>query len=402
MSDKQYEIWALELSNYFIKKQKYQLITFNQETSEMWLFNPKEKRYPVILITTKPISTLNQLEVEHHRMALAMLVKSEPKGLNFSVYPELKGYSENNIVVMEDRISNPSLLEYFKDLDDVLKPSQNLKSSRKKAMIKVEKNMRRLNKWNRMLSYKMTSIISLVIISTFIFSMWFMNHAGVSLEVGLVMLGAYYKPFLVNANEWWRLLTPMLLHASFLHLIMNVLALRNLASILEKELGGWRFLMTIILGVIYGSVFIFIRDEMVIGIGVSAGVYALMGVLIVNLYERNLLKNRLVLSNILSTLFLNLMISMLPGVSFTAHLGGLYLGIFLGFIFSKRDDWKLFRNVSTAVLGVSTAFLIYLMIIKSIAFEPSLMEVEVVNRWYQLGFHRYALRLRHLFFGGIL
>ena len=40
MEHKQLEIWALELSNYFIKKHRYQLITFNQETSEMWLFNP--------------------------------------------------------------------------------------------------------------------------------------------------------------------------------------------------------------------------------------------------------------------------------------------------------------------------------------------------------------------------
>lgn len=402
MSEKQYEVWALELSNYFIKKQKYQLITFNQETSEMWLFNPKEKRYPIVLITTKPISMLNQLEIEHHRMALAMLVKSEPKGINFSVYPELDGSSENNVVVMENRISNPHLLDYYKELDQVLKPSGNLKSSRQRAMSKVAKNMRRLNKWNMLLSYKVTTILSIVLVGTFIFSLWFMNHVGVSLEVGLVMLGAYYKPFIVNANEWWRLLTPMFLHASLLHLLMNVLALRNLASILEKELGGWKFIATIILGVIYGSIFLFVRDELVIGIGVSAGIYALLGVLLVNLYERNLLKNRMILSNVLSTLFLNLMISMLPGVSFTAHLGGLYVGVFLGFIFSKREDWQLFRNASTIVLAASSIFLIYLMITNNIPFEPSLMEVEVVNRWHRLGFHRYALRLRSLFFGGII
>ncbi|NLA52572.1 MAG: hypothetical protein GX860_10705, partial [Alcaligenaceae bacterium] len=74
MNKQQLEVWALNLSNYFIKKKKYQLITFNQDTSEMWLYNPEEKLYPIVLITTQEIGSLNRIEIEHHRVALAMLV----------------------------------------------------------------------------------------------------------------------------------------------------------------------------------------------------------------------------------------------------------------------------------------------------------------------------------------
>lgn len=402
MNKQQLEVWALNLSNYFIKKKKYQLITFNQDTSEMWLYNPEEKLYPIVLITTQEIGSLNRIEIEHHRVALAMLVKGQAKGLNFSVNPNFEGSDDQNIVVTNNAISNPSLLEYFEGLDQVLEVSGNLKNARQRAMHRVTKNMRRLNKVNFYKSYRVTTIVSLLLVAFFVLSIWMIEKFGISMSAVFVMLGAYYKPMITNANEWWRLLTPMLLHASFIHLFMNLVALRNIASILERELGWKKFLMTLLVGVIYGSIFLFVRDEMVIGIGISAGIYALLGVLFVYLYERDLLKNRRILSNVMSTIFLNVMISLLPNVSFTAHLGGLYIGVILGFLFSRRDDWKLIRQISGFVLSVSTGFLVYLLVRQNIPFQPTSLDLEVIESWHRLGLDKYALRLMKLYFGGSL
>ena len=402
MNKQQLEVWALNLSNYFIKKKKYQLITFNQNTSEMWLYNPEEKLYPIVLITTQEIGSLNRIEIEHHRVALAMLVKGQAKGLNFSVNPNFEGSDDQNIVVTNNAISNPSLLEYFEGLDQVLEVSGNLKSAKQRAMHRVTKNMRRLNKVNFYKSYRVTTIVSLFLVAFFMLSIWMIEKFGISISAVFVMLGAYYKPMITNANEWWRLLTPMLLHASFIHLFMNLVALRNIASILERELGWKKFLMTLLVGVIYGSIFLFVRDEMVIGIGISAGIYALLGVLFVYLYERDLLKNRRILSNVMSTIFLNVMISLLPNVSFTAHLGGLYIGVILGFLFSRRDDWKLIRQISGLVLSVSTGFLVYLLVRQNIPFQPTSLDLEVIESWHRLGLDKYALRLMKLYFGGSL
>ncbi len=402
MNKQQLEVWALNLSNYFIKKKKYQLITFNQDTSEMWLYNPEEKLYPIVLITTQEIGSLNRIEIEHHRVALAMLVKGQAKGLNFSVNPNFEGSDDQNIVVTNNAISNPSLLEYFEGLDQVLEVSSNLKNARQRAMHRVTKNMRRLNKVNFYKSYRVTTIVSLFLVAFFMLSIWMIEKFGISISAVFVMLGAYYKPMITNANEWWRLLTPMLLHASFIHLFMNLVALRNIASILERELGWKKFLMTLLVGVIYGSIFLFVRDEMVIGIGISAGIYALLGVLFVYLYERDLLKNRRILSNVMSTIFLNVMISLLPNVSFTAHLGGLYIGVILGFLFSRRDDWKLIRQISGLVLSVSTGFLVYLLVRQNIPFQPTSLDLEVIESWHRLGLDKYALRLMKLYFGGSL
>ena len=43
MQVNQNEIWALELSDYFMKKYKYQLMTVNKDTKELWLFNADNK-----------------------------------------------------------------------------------------------------------------------------------------------------------------------------------------------------------------------------------------------------------------------------------------------------------------------------------------------------------------------
>lgn len=402
MNEQQLEIWALQLSDYFIKKQRYQLISFNQETFEMWLFKPDEQLYPIISISPKPISQFNNLELQHHRLALSMLVKSEPKGLNLSVYPDKSEGSDTNISVMVGDVSHDGLREYYKGIENVLVHASNLRLARQKAMNQVSKSTRRLNQLNFYKNYRATTAVIIVTVLCFLLTMWFVPKVGESLEVALVMLGAYYKPMLVNAHEWWRLLTPMFFHASLIHLLMNLMALRNIASILEKEYGSLKFLLTLVLGVLFGSMFLYIRDEAVIGVGISGGIYALLGALFVNLYERGLFKNPSVLSNMVTTLLLNILISTLPGVSFTAHLGGFYLGVFMGFILSKRADWDFLRKASMVVLSLSFVIMIYLMFINSVPFEPSLLDVEVINRWYDLGFERYALRLRALLFGGSL
>ena len=57
-----------------------------------------------------------------------------------------------------------------------------------------------------------------------------------------IFLGAYYKPFII-AGEFWRFLTAGFVHIDLWHILMNMLALRNLGMFMEKITGRWRYLV---------------------------------------------------------------------------------------------------------------------------------------------------------------
>lgn len=393
----QLEVWTIELSNFLIKNHKYQLITLNQETQEVWLMNRENKLYPIIMISTLPVSQFNQVEIMTHRNALGMFTSSSGEGLNISVYPDFTESDEVNVVIGTEKVSSQQVAEQFKGIEKVLQSSDNPTRARFKALQNLKKNLQRSQKKQALKTTWVTSVLTLLLIGAYFFTGYFSVQNNIGHSTSLVMLGAYYKPLIVNANEWWRFLTPMFLHADFIHLFMNLLAMNNIARIMEKELGSWRYLVTIILGVIFGSGFLYVRNENVIGIGISAGIYALLGVLIIYLYENHLLKNKAILSSVLSTLFMNVIISMLPGVSFTAHLGGLFVGVFLGFIFSKRKDWDLIRKMSWFFLITTSAMLIYGIVTKSYPIEPSALDLDVIQTWHRIGFDKYAERLLRAF-----
>lgn len=363
MSDiTQKDIWALELSNYFIKKHKYQLMTLNKETQEMWLIQPQHATYPIIMISTQKTDEFNHEELRLHRSGLSMLLRSKADGINISVDNESSLRDDLNVVISDEGISNPLLLETFKGLDKLLKPSSNLGMSMNKVASSIQKNMMNIQKRAMIQASLATTILSIIVaivfgISNYISYKYNMNYVEV-----LLRMGAYYKPVVVELKQYWRLITPMFLHADFLHIFMNLLALRNVGLILEKEMGALRYLFTLVMGVLFGSMFLFIRNDTSMAVGISAGIYALLGVLLVVFYEKDLFKNKMIRTNVLTTILLNFYISLMPNVSMTGHLGGLYAGVLLGFAFSKRKDWDQIRLYSKIIFVLSFIFLSFLMI----------------------------------------
>ncbi|NLW15655.1 MAG: rhomboid family intramembrane serine protease [Erysipelothrix sp.] len=364
MSDiKQVDIWSLELSNYFIKTHKYQLMTLNKVTHEMWLINPTHETYPILMISTQKTDDFHIEEIHAHRNALSTLLSCKPDGLNLSVNKESTIYNDHTLIVGPQYISSPSVLNVFPGLDTVLKVSGNLTVAMRNVNTKIRKNITKLQRANIIRSTMATSILSIVLVVTFLITLFISYQYEISFLETLLRTGAYYKPLILVANQWWRLITPMFLHGSFIHLFMNVVSMRSLAVLLEKELGSLRYLVTLVMGVLFGSMFLFIRNDPSIAVGISAGIYALLGLLIVFLYEKDLLKNKVVLRNVTTTILINIIISTLPNVSMTAHLGGFYAGVFLGFIFSKRKDWKELRIASSVLFVVSFIALIVLMVL---------------------------------------
>lgn len=397
VSQKQTNAWMLELANYFVNEYEYQIITISQNQSEMWLVNAKANQNPIMLITSKAIKELQHDKILKHRKSLSAVFNVEPNGLNISVYQDLEYNNQDNVVVGPSYISDSTLLNEYPNINQILKKSANPERSFSRAVTGLRRTLRKTQKQARRKLLPVTTTVTAIIVAVFILSR-FLVAKGIQLEVVAVMMGAYYKRFIVDAGEYWRIVTSGFLHVDFFHILMNMLALRNLGTIMERVMGSKKFLLTLMAGIIFGNVFVFILDEGTIGLGLSGGLFALMGALIVYLYETGAFKNKRMLSQMMNIILINILISMLPGVSFAAHLGGFQIGIILGFIFSEREDWDFVRKAGKILIGGMSVALIFIMFQNTQSEPFVLLEQEVVKGWFELGWRGYAQRLAQRLF----
>ncbi|MBQ3459193.1 MAG: rhomboid family intramembrane serine protease [Solobacterium sp.] len=154
-----------------------------------------------------------------------------------------------------------------------------------------------------------------------------------------IFLGAYYKPFII-AGEFWRFLTAGFVHIDLWHILMNMLALRNLGMFMEKITGRWRYLVILLLSIIGGNVFFFIMSHQTYAVGLSGGLYGLMaGYTLLILYSGSWRDPR-IMSSLISTYLINLMINFMPQVAAAAHAGGFFTGLLVTGILLPLKDKK--------------------------------------------------------------
>ncbi len=133
---------------------------------------------------------------------------------------------------------------------------------------------------------------------------------------------------LIVSGQFWRLITPMFLHGSILHLGFNMYALYVLGPGLERHYGHGRFLALYMLAGFAGNVFSFMFT-IEPSLGSSTAIFGLLGAQGVFLYRnRDLFGNiaQRALMNIVMIAVINLVIGLQPGIDNWGHVGGLIGG----------------------------------------------------------------------------
>lgn len=141
---------------------------------------------------------------------------------------------------------------------------------------------------------------------------------------GFIADGGLFGPA-VESGEWWRIVTAGFLHAGLLHLLFNMLALFNLAAILEPALGRARLVAVYAVSLLTGSLGVLVLSPDALTVGASGAVFGLMGALVVAQRARGMDPWS---SGIGTVIALNLFITFtIPGISIGGHIGGLVGGL---------------------------------------------------------------------------
>ena len=149
----------------------------------------------------------------------------------------------------------------------------------------------------------------------------------------LVTWGGAYVPYL-EEGQYWRLLTSMFMHSGIRHLLNNMLLLYVLGAVLEDLLGSLRFAALYLLGGLGAGAaawrYYLSRGEMVVSVGASGAIFAVMGALLfIVIYHRGRVRG-LSLRQMMVMLLFSLYFGFTSAdVSNIAHIAGLIIGFVL-------------------------------------------------------------------------
>ncbi|MBU2648192.1 rhomboid family intramembrane serine protease [bacterium] len=163
---------------------------------------------------------------------------------------------------------------------------------------------------------------------------------------------------LILAGNWWVLVTAVFLHGGVLHILFNMLWVRDLGPQTEYLFGPHKMFIIFILSGIAGNLvavftpffsntYLGTQSALLPVIGASGAVFGLMGAIIAFGKKRGgLFGRQLVRQMGMWALILIVMGFLLPGVSNAAHIGGFIAGFVIGQILSFKHK----------TVGGSTAF----------------------------------------------
>ncbi|MEK4090522.1 MULTISPECIES: rhomboid family intramembrane serine protease [unclassified Viridibacillus] len=151
--------------------------------------------------------------------------------------------------------------------------------------------------------------------------------------------------FLIADGEYWRLVTPIFLHAGFLHLLFNMFWLYLFGPELEKIAGKMRFFTIYFFAGLLGNVATYlIQPPNYISVGASGAIFGIFGAFAALVYyTRNTMPQ--LKQTILPLIIVSVIMTFLQSnVNATAHIVGLLTGFIIGLIdFHPRRilNWRI-------------------------------------------------------------
>jgi len=164
-------------------------------------------------------------------------------------------------------------------------------------------------------------------LTAFVYLLQMASEVGLSMDIPAGL--GLKQNALILQGQVWRLITPMFLHGSILHLGLNMYALVILGRSLEVIYGSGRFLALYLIGGFAGNVVSFLFSPAP-SLGSSTAIFALIAAEAVYVYQNRAYygpRARPILMNILFVAMLNFFIGLSPGIDNWGHLGGFLAGL---------------------------------------------------------------------------
>jgi rhomboid protease GluP len=270
----------------------------------------------------------------------------------------------------------------------------------------ADRSVRRARRPPALVAYPATSI--LIGINLLVFALMFRYSPAIPLwsahQYGQILTAQFDGSVLYGfggcdnwvalGGQWWRLLTACFVHASILHIAINLWCLWNLGLFGEPLLGrwglAWVYVLTGVCGNLLSVTWSRITHTDALVVGASGAIFGIAGILIVLLSNRKLalpwqelkaLRRQVILFAVVNLAFgiapqfspilsgaqwarLHVNPRSFPQIDNSAHLGGLLSGLALGLplfpkMMSGRENYRARQRVTFAIATLILCLVAY-------------------------------------------
>ncbi|MBQ6126550.1 MAG: rhomboid family intramembrane serine protease [Erysipelotrichaceae bacterium] len=384
-----------QLSSIFIGEYEYSQILIQEfsqySQSEIWLTKLDHEAYQLIRITFSPASQ-SVYDKDRIETYLSYLQKTAGKDLNFldvhvsseKYDPEAETYDYIN--VEEGYADGKNVMDLYPEIYTAIHKVDDERAE----IFRLKQSVQQIMK-NRISSRYQTNIKAPYATIIIIGICLLMNVLQAYLSrkytesAVIVLLGGNYTTFTLGLRQFYRLIVCAFLHGGFLHLFSNMYSLFFLGSYLERRLGSWKMLSYLLFSVLIGSLSQGILTENTITVGISAGLYGLMLVFILDGIKNHVVNLR----SLLPLIMINLAINFISTTAWIAHLGGL-LGAYVLYHFYDSEN-----KLGPGMLMLTLIVCLFARYLSMKTINPLYggTDLEVVKILDDLGFKNYSSKL---------
>jgi len=189
----------------------------------------------------------------------------------------------------------------------------------------------------------------------------FLSPADSSIKLlgatGLIPIGEYHR--------YWTIISASYLHGGILHIVFNMLALRQLGYLVSREFGLYRMFAIYTLSGVLGYWISYVFG-VYWTIGASASILGLVGAILYYGKSRGGVYGRALYKQIsMWVVFLFIFGFLFPGINNWAHGGGMLAGIGLGFLLGYQEKRR--ENLFHKLLAGACALVTLVVLVWAVA-----------------------------------
>jgi rhomboid protease GluP len=143
-----------------------------------------------------------------------------------------------------------------------------------------------------------------------------------------ILLFGQVNYFVIFYGRYWQLFTSMFVHVSIIHLLGNMFFLLIFGLRAEELFSLKEYLLIYFLSGLTGNLLTLLFGLDMVSAGASGAIFGVFGACII--YIRRAIGQSIITA--LMYAFFLFMINIGPGVNFLAHLGGLAVGLLIGYV----------------------------------------------------------------------
>lgn len=206
------------------------------------------------------------------------------------------------------------------------------------------------------------NVLMIGMIIGFILTWWFETIHGVERNIAYVELGAKFNVAMYLRDEWWRLVTPMFLHADIRHLLGNLFLIYLLGNDIEYIIGHWRYAVFVLSAGI-GGILCSLAFTPGIALGASTVCFGLFGAVIALKFSHpTSFTTKILIERYLGLFLINMAATFINlDIDMWGHLGGLlYGGIMTGVLVMPQGmRWRRIVQIGLTLLLCAISYFLY-------------------------------------------